>query len=333
LIDFRYFIVSIVAVFLALAIGIVLGTTTINHALVRNLGHQAKQVTTTNEHQQATIERLQHRISADEDFAAAVGPTIVDGELARESVALVSAPRVDSGTRSKTRKLVRASGATVASDVRLKSSYVDPGKAAALSAVAAGLAEHTGLHLPAGARATTKAAAVLASVLVTPADAQVSSDDFATTIAAFRNGGLVTIADDHPRPATLALVLTGPPPKKHAKSTRAALLALARTLDKHGAGAVLAGPEPPAGKTKPTTRSAVATARNQQALTAKVSTVDNVNTPQGQLAVVLALAEQLHGHTGQYGSAGGATAPIPSPIPSAIPTTGPPAHGPSTAGP
>ena len=45
MIDFRYHIVSIVAVFLALALGLFLGSTTLQSTVTRNLDRQANRVT------------------------------------------------------------------------------------------------------------------------------------------------------------------------------------------------------------------------------------------------------------------------------------------------
>ncbi len=322
MIDFRYLVVSLVAVFLALAIGIVLGTTTLNHFLVQNLNARAKSVTKTNERQAATIDQLRKQAKADETFASAIGPRLVAGDLDGQSIVLISAPGADDATRSKTEKLAEAAGATIAADVRLEARYVDPGNGALLSSLAGRLAQRFGGQLPAGAHGTTKAAVALADVLVAPADSSVDSHALATTIGAFRDGKLIKVAGNHPKPGTLGLVLTGTPPSKHRPQTTSALLALARALDQHGSGTVLAGPTLDPGQ-----KGVISAARGRHSVASIVSTVDDVDKPQGRIATVLALARQLRGHSGRYGTTGGATAPLPTPVPSpALPSSGSSAH-------
>ncbi len=57
----------------------------------------------------------------------------------------------------------------------------------------------------------------------------------------------------------------------------------------------------------------VTAVRRDPVLSKTISTVDNVNTPQGQVVVALALVEQLAGGTGQYGIGGGAVSLMPKP--------------------
>jgi hypothetical protein len=49
----------------------------------------------------------------------------------------------------------------------------------------------------------------------------------------------------------------------------------------------------------------------------KVSTVDNIASPQGRATALLALAEQIEGRAGHYGIGSGATALMPKPMASA----------------
>ena len=69
---------------------------------------------------------------------------------------------------------------------------------------------------------------------------------------------------------------------------------------------MVAGPPASAG-----TAGAVGAVRADDALAAAVSTVDDVDTPAGRVAAVLALREQLAGDSGHYGRAAGASAPLP----------------------
>jgi len=48
--------------------------------------------------------------------------------------------------------------------------------------------------------------------------------------------------------------------------------------------------------------------------------VDNADSPSGQIVVVQALVDRMHGKSGSYGVASTATAGAPSPAPSVSPT-------------
>jgi hypothetical protein len=52
-----------------------------------------------------------------------------------------------------------------------------------------------------------------------------------------------------------------------------------------------------------------------------LSSVDNADTPSGQIVVVQALFDRMHGKSGSYGVASTANAGAPSPAPTASPTS------------
>ena len=54
--------------------------------------------------------------------------------------------------------------------------------------------------------------------------------------------------------------------------------------------------------------------RNDNAIKGRVSTVDNIESGQGQVAAVLALAQLADGRIGNYGVGGSADAPAPAPV-------------------
>ncbi|WP_214408000.1 copper transporter, partial [Pseudonocardia lacus] len=102
-----------------------------------------------------------------------------------------------------------------------------------------------------------------------------------------------------PARADLVLVLTGGALEGVDGGEAAAVIArLAAQLDRAGAGAVLAGRGGSADST-----GAVGVARADPAITAGLSTVDDVHTGAGRVSTVLALREQLDGRAGRYGAA------------------------------
>src|SRR5690242_17749974 len=90
-IDFRYHLVSLIAVFLAVALGIVIGTTQLNGGVLDNLQSQV----TTLEQSKRSLEDQTQILRAQADggvaFEQAAGPALVRGALNGRSVLLVVA--------------------------------------------------------------------------------------------------------------------------------------------------------------------------------------------------------------------------------------------------
>ncbi len=90
-------------------------------------------------------------------------------------------------------------------------------------------------------------------------------------------------------------------------ATIASWLALAVRLDTSSRGAVVAGPASAALDT-----GLIAAIRDDSASAAKVSTVDTLGAPMGEVMTVMALQEQFLGRAGAYGFGPGAAAPLPT---------------------
>lgn len=95
--DFRYHIVTLVAVFLALGIGIIIGSALLgNDAIVNQqkeltnrLEGQLDEMRTQNKAVQAKIGELEGNISAQEQFEKQIMPTLLTGKLEGNSVAII----------------------------------------------------------------------------------------------------------------------------------------------------------------------------------------------------------------------------------------------------
>lgn len=314
MIDFRYHVVSIVAVFLALALGLFVGSTTLQTTVADNLSNQAKRVRSDNQNLEQQLSAAHATISDDQSFAAAVEPLLVRGRLSGQTVALVSAPGVSDATRSALAGTLQEAGAAVTADVRLSPSYLDPSQAAELGQLAHDLALPG--RPPSAGNGVAAASLLLAEVLGTrPGHSAPSATRVEQTLAAFGDGKLLSVKGPTPRPATLAIILVpgndARVPAATVAQQAATILDLARDLDATSEGAVLAGPtidpNAPAGVFDVDRRAL------GSATTSGVSTVDAVDEPQGRVAAVYALGEQLHGVAGSFGPNGSAPLPTPSP--------------------
>ncbi|WP_181871281.1 copper transporter [Sphaerisporangium album] len=317
MIDFRYHIVSIVAIFLALAIGIVLGSTVLNAPLVASTEKVTAQLRGTNAELYDQIAHAQTRGGASDAFIAERLPQLVQGTLTGERVVIVEAPGADSKLREPFQQVLTEAGAVVSGRVTLTEKYLSADQAAAVDRLAT--ARPTPLTLSADATLYDKAAALLAGAVVTADKALAGKDDpsSAGVLDGLESDGMVALEGEPGKRATLALVMAPAAPYegKDAEAQTAAVVALATALDQASEGAVVAGVVPVS-----TAAGVVAAVRADGDASAKVSTVDNADMAFGRAAVVYSLREQVAGDVGQYGLGSDAVAADPSPAATPTPT-------------
>ena len=89
MIDFRYHLVSLIAVFLAVALGIIIGTTALNEPLQANIEGQVTELEQDKRALEDRTQQLQAQLDTSDAFGEAVAPALVDGALADSSVLLI----------------------------------------------------------------------------------------------------------------------------------------------------------------------------------------------------------------------------------------------------
>jgi hypothetical protein len=304
----RYHLISLVAVFLALAVGVVLGSTSASQRLISLVAGDRDHLTQRIDQLSAQRAELEASQRAGSSFASAVAPTVVRNQLAQRTVLLVMAPGADAGDRDAVRQLVGQAGGTVTGELDLTDAVVDPARADQLRDLTTRLLP-AGAQLPTATDAGGLLGGLLGGVLLARGpngQAQVAPDQAAATLAGLTTAGFVR-PGARPGSAQLALVLTGGALGSADGADRAATLArLASELRHAGGGTVLAGRSGSAGAT-----GAVGVVRADNAASAGLSTVDDVHTAVGRVATVLALREQVDGRAGRYGEAVNAQAVIP----------------------
>ena len=310
MVDFRYHLVSIIAVFLALALGIVIGTTALNGELLSTLKRSIGSLTSEKRGLEDTITGLRSQNAAGQQLADRIGPAAVQGRLQGRRVVLVVAPNGSADTARSLEPLLVAAGATVTGDVQLRGDLIDPARADVVDKVVQQVAP-VGVDVSSG-EGVQRASAELAAALVTSASGSgIGSRAAAQVLTGFRDSNLIETGGDLVEQADLAVLVVGDPvsssdPAVPAARARA-VLSFAEALDAAGEGAVVAGP------LDATADGGVLRAlRTDGALSQRVSSVDGADQPQGRVAVVFALQEQADGGTGRYGSGPGAQAAVPS---------------------
>ncbi|MEV3984991.1 copper transporter [Nonomuraea sp. NPDC049758] len=317
MIDFRYHVVSIVAIFLALAVGIVLGTTLLQEPAVKSAQEISAQLTKTKDELRVQIDQLQGREAGNDAFVTSVTPKLVAGELTGQRVLLVEAPGSSTTFREAEQQVLEEAGAEVSGRVTLTEKFFDPDRSGVLDGLVNQL-KPVDMVFPSTATVWDKAGALLASTLLTTDQAQAGTPNAATAavISGFEAGGLVSTDGDPAKRAMLAVMFA--PEKAYegeqAETQLGALVSVADRLDAAGKGAVLTG----SAANTAVTGGAVSALRDDGDVAKRVSTVDTVDMPTGRVVVVYALREQLSGRAGQYGIGKGASATQP-----ALPTTTP----------
>ncbi|WP_369054027.1 copper transporter [Kineococcus terrestris] len=130
MIDFRYHVVSLVSVFLALAVGIVLGAGPLNEGISVGITDQVRQLTQEQEQLRTERDQAQAALAAREEWAATVAPALVARQLGGRAVAVVELPGADADVTDEAVAVLEAAGATVASRVAVSADWVDPALAA-----------------------------------------------------------------------------------------------------------------------------------------------------------------------------------------------------------
>jgi hypothetical protein len=312
-IDFRYHLVSIIAVFLALAVGLAVGSTALTGTAEQAL--TAAQHRLTNQNKALTKQNgiLQKQVAGDQAFASANSARLLAGLLTGEHVVVIAAPGADSTVTSGLTTALREAGATVTGQVSLTSAFTTTSgqTEATLSQLAQNLADSAGLVLAPVPDSTVsgqqQAAQVLAAGLVA-SSASLPATTSQAILTGLSRSGFISVDAGAPAsvPANLAVLVTpgGPPPQQ---SVSEVLMAVARELQSASSATVMAGAVSSIGS------GSVISAENGAAN--PVSTIDNADTETGQILVVQALRFTLDGkHPAPYG-AEPAAAPSPGPTP------------------
>jgi hypothetical protein len=314
-ISLRYHIVSLVAVFLALALGIVVGSTVLQEGTVSVLRATSDQVRRESEANRTENFALNEENARLQSFGATVLPELVQDRLEGRSVVLVDTDKVDSGLRDGVRKVLEDAGADVDGQITFADERL------ALSADADRTAAGRLLGADAGAPEVLRGELVkrLAERLATPAaipqdDNRRASDlltglqdaDFLADLRLSRP--LAAGTDPFPRQGSIFVLLGPAAAATTAVAPDAFLVPLAGEVSTRGGGAVAGGEAADV----PNPSSWILALRNDRAVSRRVSGIDSVDKVYGQLALVEALEDSLQqGPAGQYGVKDGASGLLP----------------------
>jgi hypothetical protein len=358
MITFRFYLVTLVAIFLAVALGVTIGSTFLEPALVQDLNNQVESVRDNLDERVARIDELNGNIDDLEAYVEESAPYAVDHRLDGATVLVAATEGTDQGNVERLVARIRQAGGTTPGIVWIQPSFgsdddsaevlaalgVDAGEASG-DAVADAWATvlDAGTPVPAEGSTTTTTVEPPTSETTATTDTSDTSDTTDTTGASttlppttttttpptipplFESGALQVLDDagwvrlqeievgealgdpDPAAPPRFATVLVSQADVDDA----ADLTTFAR---QHAAGGVptLVGEswiDP--GDEGPERGTTLTTIREDAELSTLVSTVDDIELVQGQVAVVLAVADLGAGVVGHYGYGPGAELVIP----------------------
>ncbi|MYR05370.1 copper transporter [Gordonia sp. SID5947] len=300
MISLRQHAISLVAVFLALAVGLFLGSGFI--------GDRVNSATGTSRDRIGDLEKerdqLNEQVNAANSFDAAMGPRLIAGALKGQSVLVVSAPTAADTDVDAVKESIASAGGRVSGQIALTDSLVRDQNAEQVRTIV----DQT---IPPGATLRTELTdsggrvGDLLGALTLHRDGQSSASGADTRLGlqALREGGFINYADGGVSPADLLVVVTGDPLGSDAGAQGQLTARLAGSMSARGQGGALVGRTGSA-----TGGSPIAVVRSDPGLGNAVSTIDNVDQQTGRITTVLALADEADGRTGAYGTGPGAKA-------------------------
>jgi uncharacterized protein YoxC len=297
-------VVSLTAVFLALAIGLVVGTAALNGPVADSLADQVGVLGQQNQELRDRVNHLNNDVEQREEFATQIAPVVLANKLVGDRVLVISVPSGRDHVEGVIEMLTTA-GATVVGQVDIEDKLTDPAHNAELLDLAhLRLPSNIDPNVPTNSDGVESSAALLAAVLLDHSPALTAEDlakDLRTVLTAYRDEGYLSIARDVVGPAEAVVLISGSPVTgEEATRRNAAVVTFAAQFDKAGQVVVAASADAGDGNV-------VAELRGDPQLEQNISTVDNVSTPQGRLVAAWAVAEQIAGRVDHYGIGPGAT--------------------------
>lgn len=307
MINFRYHVVSLTAVFLALAIGLVVGTAALNGPVADSLKDNVNALRKDNQQLREQVSSLEDEVNREEDFAAEAAPILLHGKLGGRRILVLTLPTGREHADGVI-DMLRLAGATVTGRIDVQDKFVNPDNNNDLLGLAARSAQPSvsTAGLPGNSNGVETSSALLASALLDrPDGVAVTEADRKAVLTAYGDSGYITIDGKVTGPAEAVVVVSGQPHvDRDAAQKDASVATMVVQFDKPGS-LVVAGSGASNGNV-------VAAVRSDPALSKMISTVDNANTSQGQVVTALTTAEQVVGKkAGQYGPGAGATSLMP----------------------
>lgn len=307
MIDFRYHLVSLISVFLALAVGVVLGAGPLQNSLGTALNDQVTALRENRNATQAKLEQTETAVNERDSYITQAASGLLPGTLASKNVAMVLLPDAKAEDADAIAAQLKNAGATVTGRVSLTSTWVDLSRENYRSTFSGQVQGHLGSTNSKDANGILGEA--LAKALTANDDSsRVLMDMLSVTVD--KSGTPFISVDSTPTAAAEMIVVVGPRPQ--ASSGKGATVEASPGEDPKAWAKALEGT---AGRAPTVVVGSadgdggiVGIIRSEKA---KVTTIDSVGQIAASVSTPLALASTRAGTTGHYGFDKGAEAVMP----------------------
>jgi hypothetical protein len=318
MIDFRYHLISLIAVFLALGLGILMGSVVLDEQLVKRLENRVTGFADSNDELRRRVSDLDDRVDAFQSFTTEAEGRLLGGALVDKSVVVVEFEGTDGSVTDGVREAVETAGGRVVTTITLTDRLALTG-AAERDQLALILRSSTGTNRALRIELAEELGARMASASLTGTSE--SSGSVAATqrleelLEVLREEDYVAVDNDTgevvPPDSVIALVAGNSDAAPF--SVQDVGVTLSESLADRGLAVTV-------GEASTSEWGVVASVRDDAEASNEVSTVDQAETVVGRIAIALALSQADEGITGHYGLGDGADSVIPSsrpPTPSA----------------
>jgi Copper transport outer membrane protein, MctB len=323
-IDFRYHVVSLISVFLALAVGIALGAGPLEETIGDSLTGQVEQLREDRDALRTELDDARSTVDRQAVYLDETAPLLLGGTLEGRRVAVVSLGAVEEDSRVGVEEKLAAAGATVSARVQVSDLWTDPTVRSFREALTGTLVTYLDPAPATGAGVDVELAEALVQGLTgaDPADPGRLSENAGLLLELLSSGDseLITLLEPVEAPADAIVLLTGEAPEtdgttatetpaaqtEEAEEAVAGHVALVTAAQERSEGALLAGGVAVPGDL-------VSTVLEDADLASEISTVTGFRGVPGQVSVALGLNARIGGVVGHYGFGDGLT-PVPEPV-------------------
>jgi hypothetical protein len=315
-ISFRYHIVSLVSVFLALAVGIALGGGPLKGEVDNTLVEQVQADRQAKADLRADVVEARGSNEFNDEFASVIAPGLVGGTLNNRVVTLAVLPTAPQAEVAGLADMVSSAGGTIGGTVRIGDALLDVENRQLVEELSSQLLESASdVSVPADASGYEQVGALIARAIGTEGSGGANVDGTADSIlAGLSTAGLMSAEGDLQRRGDLVLFVAGPGEGSDEERQGANSIAttVVGAVDGATDGTVVAGPIPSA---RPD--GLVRALRDDVTVARDVSTVDVLGRTAAQVVAVMALAGQANDQTGHYGAVDAADGAMPGAVPAA----------------
>ncbi|MGH3360485.1 MAG: copper transporter [Nocardioidaceae bacterium] len=306
MIDFRYHLISIIAIFLALAAGITLGAGPFHDPVNAQVAADEDANRQSEAALRGELASAQDAQSFENAFAESVGTDLLSDRLKDRSVALFMLPGADDAVADGLSEQIEAAGGSVTAQVEVADKMIDPGERQFAEGVARqSLDGQSDVPDTSGMSSYQLLGAGLARAYLTDGSDAAFDATASTVASAYREAGFIEAAKEPSTRAGLAVFVTGETADTTLDGQDELVATTAATADAESLGAVIAGPASSADE-----GGAIHYVRDGD-LSGTLSTVDTATVSAGQVVTVLALQREVDGRSGHYGAGDGADQAMP----------------------